>query len=72
MLLLIIGMTVFAGGVYLAMENASISRKQIQSKSICAVGSGAFGGLVHFHEDAINTSGDGRSGQCPDELRLAA
>jgi tight adherence protein C len=30
MLLLIIGMVLFAGGVFVAMENASVSRKQIQ------------------------------------------
>jgi len=33
MLFLILGMTVFASGVYLAMENASISRKQIQANT---------------------------------------
>lgn len=33
MFLLIIGMVAFAGGVYIAMENASISRKQIQANT---------------------------------------
>lgn len=33
MLLLIAGMLIFAAGVYLAMENASISRKQIQANT---------------------------------------
>jgi tight adherence protein C len=33
MLLLLIGMVVFAGGVFIAMENASISRKQIQANT---------------------------------------
>ncbi|MCW2921828.1 MAG: TadC [Thermoleophilia bacterium] len=33
MLLLIIGMVAFAGGVYIAMENASVSRKQIQANT---------------------------------------
>ena len=33
MLFLILGMVAFAGGVYLAMENASISRKEIQTNT---------------------------------------
>ncbi len=33
MLLLMIGMVAFAGGVFIAMENASISRKQIQTNA---------------------------------------
>lgn len=33
MFLLIIGMVAFAGGVYIAMENASVSRKQIQTNT---------------------------------------
>lgn len=33
MYLLIIGMVAFAGGIYIAMENASISRKQIQANT---------------------------------------
>ena len=33
MFLLIIGMVAFAGGVYIALENASISRKQIQTNT---------------------------------------
>jgi tight adherence protein C len=33
MFLLIIGMVAFAGGVYIAMENASVSRKQIQANT---------------------------------------
>lgn len=33
MLLLIIGMVAFAGGVFVAMENASVSRKQIQANT---------------------------------------
>lgn len=33
MLLLLIGMVVFAGGVFVAMENASVSRKQIQANT---------------------------------------
>lgn len=33
MLMLLIGLTIFSGGVYLAMQNASVSRRQIQANA---------------------------------------
>lgn len=53
MIILIIGMLAFSGGIYIAMENASISRKQIQTNTRRA---GSYAALVTPGDEELGKS----------------
>jgi tight adherence protein C len=55
MLLLIIGMVAFAGGVFVAMENASVSRKQIKANTVRA---GAYAVIDPGNEDMSRSANE--------------